>query len=240
MKFLYTLFLFALPFGGYSATIDKRIYIQPIAVCSDDGTIRANSGLELYSEVTRKVYAQAGVDIQFLPWRYYSNSFFLDASTSSGGNGYLTLSRTVGAQQSETNSVMNVYFVRTIDSGNVYGASYISLTNDYRTGLAIADISFTNNKRDIIAHELGHNLALDHTTLGCTGATNIMWSSPTVPSSAANVYPDGQQLLYLTPSQIAQIRDTRFTVDWLDCGNSGVTNLTLRPINLTVGTFRLK
>jgi len=100
-------------------------------------------------------------------------------------------------------NVVRLFFVKQIDGSNsnlgftlqsglsldIYGNPNIN----QRTAIAIADSAFTSGIVDVIAHEIGHALGLNHTTLGAGGALNLMTAggSKTAIYSIHDIYPEG-------------------------------------------------
>ena len=74
--------------GGAAELLSATIRIQPIQVCSDDGTVCANPNRNLFEAETRKIWAQAGTDIEFLPWRKFYGTPWLHLGTSLFGDTY--------------------------------------------------------------------------------------------------------------------------------------------------------
>ena len=192
-------------------TIDKRITIQPIQVRSTDGfTSISNPSLTLFEAETDKIWSQAGIDILFLPTITYNNSLFLNTASSTGAtsNELVQLRQTAGQSWSLpanggslAATVVRLFFVQLIDGspGNL-GYTLESSVNPDLSGnanvyqqvfMAIADNAFTINRIDIVAHELGHALALDHTTQGAGGPLNLMSSPRTSPTFISDIYPNG-------------------------------------------------
>jgi hypothetical protein len=192
--------------------VDKRVRIQPIQVCSDDGLDRANTNLVLFREETAKIWAQAGLNIEFLPWLEFRSSLFLTIEAAVGyPNSFMKLAGDPGHAQHPDPTVINLWFVKSISGGPYFGLSQQTIPNGAdRNGIAIANLSFPE-RRDVIAHELGHNLGLNHTTFGASGETNLMSVSRQVPATASDIFPDGAGLDHLNASQIAQARSTSFT-----------------------------
>lgn len=69
-------------FGQTTVTIDRRITIQPIQVTFGGAT--ANSSLTLFELETDRIWAQAGIDIHFLPAVTYAsvNSVYNNTNTN--------------------------------------------------------------------------------------------------------------------------------------------------------------
>jgi hypothetical protein len=131
-------------------------------------------------DVTRAIWNQVGIDVAWSPLRQYNStgSQTLHITTGSTGTGltsteFLTLSQQDGISQGATPTaplasqptVVNMFFVTTLvppSPGTLYGFSWIN-----NNGIAIGSNTFfppppLTARFDAIAHELGHNLALDH------------------------------------------------------------------------------
>lgn len=199
--------------GAAQVTIDKQITIQPIQVRSTDGTTSiSNPSLTLYEAETDRIWSQAGIDILFLPTIVYNNSLFLNVASTTGltSNELVQLRQTAGESWSLpanggtlASTVIRLFFVQLIDgSTSNLGYTLQSSVNPDLGGnpnanqqvfMAIADNAFALNRLDVIAHELGHALALDHTTQGAGGALNLMTAGGTriAPTFIGDIYPNG-------------------------------------------------
>lgn len=205
--------------------IDKRVTIQPIVMRSTDGSIAANPQLKIFEAETDKIWAQAGIDFQFLPAIYYDNSLYTNVSTDIfQPNSLYSLALDPGHQQSSNPQVNNLWFVITINGGaGDSGFSLQSTENFYgilieRNGVSIANSAFAYGggagMRDIFAYEVARNLGLDNGTLGASSdPNNLMKPSGPYPTSITNIYPDGAGLGHLTADQIAQARRYSFAVN---------------------------
>lgn len=86
-------------------------------------------------------------------------------------------------------NVVRLFFVKQIDGSNsnlgftIQSNLYIgiggSVIIDQHRTISIADSAFTYGGVDQIAHEIGHALGLNHTTLGAGGAQNLMTGAAT-------------------------------------------------------------
>ena len=197
-----------IPAGG------DQLVIQPIRVCDSAGGNCAQ--MEFFQAVVDKVWAQAGIQVTFLPPNQLNNSAYLDVDNNEFRD--LSFSGAAGAfgrhpRSTRDTGPINMWFVVDINSTagtNVrqYGNAWIG-----QNGVLISDdiLSFGPSGRiDVIAHEIGHNLGLRHTTLGAGGANNIMSDGNTraIPSTVDDIFPDGARLGQLTSAQINRARSS--------------------------------
>jgi hypothetical protein len=184
--------------------IDRQLTIQPIQICNDDGSNCANAAQQLFASVGDKIWAQAGIDLNFLPFMTI-NSTALNT---------LNFDTEFGAPAA--GNTIRMLFVNSIThcggaGAGIFGCGYIDAN-----GVAIADNVFSFNggigRLDTIAHELGHNLGLGHSNFGAGGAENLMSSGAVrnIPSSIDDVYPNGAQTDQLTQAQIDEARASGF------------------------------
>ncbi|MEL6899477.1 MAG: zinc-dependent metalloprotease family protein [Cyanobacteria bacterium J06606_4] len=198
------------------------LYIQPIQVCNDHGSGCAD--VNLFADITAKILEQARLKVNFLPTNQLHASRFLsiDSSQSSSSNSeFYELSRSGGPgdygrhpDSTRDSGPINVWFVEEIDSGS--GATQFGLAwvdgNGVLISEATQDFNDGEGRIDTLAHEIGHNLGLRHTTFGAGGAENLLTDGNrrNVPSSTADVYPDGAGTSQLTDAQIKEILNSGF------------------------------
>jgi hypothetical protein len=143
-------------------------------------------------DVTRAIWNQVGIDVAWSPIHQYNNTTYqtLHITNASNGTGlasadFLALSQQDGISQgtapnpnppnapvASQATVVNMFFVNTLvppTPGTLYGFSWIN-----NNGIAIGPNTFfppfpLTPRFDTLAHEIGHNLALDHTDVYNTG-----------------------------------------------------------------------
>jgi hypothetical protein len=187
----------------------KYLNVQPIQVCDDGGANCANTALQLFLAETDKIWAQADVDVVFLPWMQVNSS----AKLNEDAFGDLGLNPNPDA--------VNMWFVNDLtDCGGPAAGLYGCGSPAGR--VAITNAVFTFNagvgRLDTIAHELGHVLALGHENFGAGPAAldNLMTAGDaprTIPGSINDIFPDGADLDKLTAEQIAEARTSHFLLD---------------------------
>lgn len=210
--------------------IDSFVNIRPIQICDNGGANCANPTQQLFAAETNKIWAQAGIQVNFLPFTSINNTAFqtlnvateLGLLTGSPGNGQLPDSIPIpiipnGCSAASGGCVMNMWFANAILTPTaIFGvtAAAPGLTDAF--GFVISDSVFSFNggigRRDTIAHEIGHMLLLDEFIAGPT--TNLMhiaaaangFTDRLIPSSVSDIFPDGALLDQLTDSQIATAR----------------------------------
>ena len=192
--------------------------VQPIQVCDDSGFICAQ--VEFFEAITDKIWNQANIDVEFLPLNQLNDSTYLTTDEDE----FLDLSFSGNPgdfgrhpDSTETSGPINLWFVDVIETTTgliQYGNAWIGLN-----GILISDdiLDFNNGlgRVDVIAHELGHNLGLRHSTFGAGPAENLMSSGldRTIPESIDDIFPDGEGLSVLTSEQIDVARTSSFLTE---------------------------
>ncbi|MEO0756135.1 MAG: zinc-dependent metalloprotease family protein [Cyanobacteria bacterium J06648_16] len=190
-----------------------QLLIQPIQVCNDTGGGCAQ--VEFFQAVVAKAWAQAGIQVTFLPLNQLNDSSYLDVTDSEFSD--LSFSGSAGSfgrhpSSTRDSGPINLWFVDTINgstSGSVqYGNAWVGAN-----GVLISDDALTfgtSGRIDVVAHEIGHNLGLRHSTLGAGGANNLMsaGSVRAIPSTVDDIFPDGAQLSQLTDAQVDRARSS--------------------------------
>jgi hypothetical protein len=234
--------------------ITKRITIQPVQLRTSAGTDPANPSMQLYEEVADRIWAQAGIDIQFLaPVTYDSDNYHTISSDPGQPDSLLGLSQVTGQPWSSSapgmTNVVRLFFVKQIDGSNSnLGFTLQSLLSlglgdsviiTQRTAIAIADSAITSGIVDVIAHEIGHALGLNHTTLGAGDPLNLMTAGgpKTEVYTINNIYPEGIDADVLT--------GTIGGTSWGNDANSGLVGYQIdrarrMPISVNITEFTYK
>jgi hypothetical protein len=150
------------------------------------------------ANVTRAIWLQAGIDITFLPMQEYNNTTYqvindINCGTGAGSTCSSPLFKqlstpgaaipapgcksncTVPLAPTSANAI-NMFFVNTLTmttGGSLFGFSWLNGNGVAISNSVFSFSSFVPSRFDTLAHEIGHNLNLDHTTFGlpvtCTG-----------------------------------------------------------------------
>jgi hypothetical protein len=176
--------------------ITRQVLVQTIQTALDNGTLPAT----LFGDATQTasiesgidtIWAQAGIDVNFLPTIVHYNSTF--AFQGSAGSGtrpqsdlgtILSNARNQGGILNPNASVIDMFFVNVVPGfAPLNENTSAGLANIGANGIAVfvgANLLDFQNGRDVIsgvvAHEIGHNLGLKHPA---DGLPNLMSPSGT-------------------------------------------------------------
>ena len=186
-----------------AAPIDRYFRVQIVRICDNTGTVCAAT--PYFAAETTKIYAQAGIAPIFLPILNYNNSAVLNGTT--GIDAISMAAFGCPSPCTPLSTTLFAFFANTLN-GASYGNAWLNDNGSAFDASLIASFNGGIGRRDTFAHELGHNLGLDHYDV----ATNVMASGGVraIPSSVADITPDGANLDQFTPAQIATIRGSRF------------------------------
>ena len=197
------------------------VSIKPIHICDDAGAGCGNAAERLFEAEGDKIWAQAGIDLVFLPWAQINETDYLNITV--GNNAVIdpeaqaVMTAGIGINNTAITLVINMFFAPLLDSdaglfGLGCGGPVFAAFCNNQVGVFIADNVFSFNggigRLDTIAHELGHVLNLQHTAI----ADELMASGGVrdIPGSINDIFPDGDQLDRLTQAQITEALKSRF------------------------------
>lgn len=210
------------------------LFLQPIQVCNDSGSDCAEAGY--FQNETKKIWAQAGIELNFLDVAQIYDSGLLNVSTdghpgSVGAPSFLDLLNAGKATVNdwEISGIINLFFTQALNEwivepdtfaayGWACGGGSATPACGSSPAIFVSDRVFNETRTDTIAHELGHTLGLFHTNLDPAFSTspsdNLMTAGGdgrVPPTSLNDIYPDGSRLSKLAASQI----QTALTSDYL-------------------------
>lgn len=205
-------FLLSVTTNTYSMIV-SQVTINPIQICSTDGTVCANPSQTLFEAEMDKIYAQAGIDIIYNAFSQVNNSSFLslnyDSSSPSSSEAFDFLG-TERPAQDNTPEVINMWFVQSLPpSTSIYGLGLIG-----QDGILITDKVFTDSRIDTLAHEVAHNLGLEHPDALGPDYLISEGSSRNRPTTLADITNDGVTGTSLLSAQdLVTIGGSNYVVD---------------------------
>lgn len=198
-----------------ASIIDKTLTIQVFDVCNDSGGNCASLGPigdAFFVAEANKIWSQAGISIGFNLAGQINSTKFSNINDSVSGYGLVDLMNASGHGYSGT--IVDIFLVHTIVGA--YGEGWFDWGG---MGIAMDTVMAYNSGKgriDTIAHELGHNLGLVPTNLGGDAgghslSPNYLMASGAwrnVPTTLANIAPDGLGLDLLPANQISLVRES--------------------------------
>jgi len=162
------------------------LIVQPIVVQSDEGTNPASMALP--EDLVDLAYSKAKVDFHFLEPIYFNNTKARDGQINLDSIVKLAKNRNYIKGQ---NDIVNMFFVNAVDGKNgplgrgMMGGNITFITLGNEIGKKNA-----NMQAFVIAHEVGHNLSLEHAV-----------NDENVPDNIPNIQGDGDYEDRIDPKQ---------------------------------------
>lgn len=197
--------------------IDKKLVVTVRTVCNDDGldcSFQGPAGNLFYETVGDKIWAQAGIDLEFVLGLNVNSTELLTGPVA-GLSAFTGATAGTGTTMYLTSSL---HCVSCVLFGEAWlGAGGLAINMD-----AVASFNSGIGRLDTIAHELGHNLGL-YTGAGAVGGhdngnTHFLIAAGGVrliPSALGDICPDPSAascLDYLKPEHISVARASSLLV----------------------------
>jgi hypothetical protein len=209
--FLIGLLLF-LCLGNGVAQAGGIVTIQPILVHNTDGSdgqkLVADGGMvQFYEDATNKIWAQAGITVVFLAANNFNNTDYLrihgETTPQAGFKSLADLQAAPGNGANPDPKVINMWFVN--DTKNAFGLAFRG-----GNSIAIDPRTFTDNRIDTIAHEIGHSLGLPHHLVADKQFLMTNGLDRMTPGGLGDITPDGAKLDQLDAGEIAKAMASPF------------------------------
>ncbi len=200
------------------------LYFQPIQVCNDLGGDCAASSY--FQAETNKIWAQAGIEINFLDVVQIHDSGLLNVSTdghfsSDGAPSFFDLlsAGKTTVNDWDSSGIINLFFTEYLNEDITHPGEFSAFGWACGGGsptpacasspaVFVSERVFNESRTDTIAHEIGHMLGLFHTG----HASSVVPAQPTdnlmttgggrqTPTSLADIAPDGGNLSKLSELQ---------------------------------------
>ena len=217
-KVISTIFFFISIMFVTPNAVATFIDIKPIQICNDAGAGCATTNF--FEAETDKIWAQAGIDVNFLATTQVNNTSWLDVHYDGSLTSEMIDIMEYGRDNiNDSNSTLaiNMFFVDTMPGlfclgcgGDLFVGFCQGLVGIFITQ-AVFDFNGGIGRLDTIAHEIGHVLELPH----ISGSDNLMATggTRTVPTNIGDIAPDGALLSKMSSAQISAAQNSRFVQD---------------------------
>ena len=199
--------LFGVLAPTWAAPITKQLNVTVVRYCDTDGSNCASLGPlgnAYFAAETDKIWAQAGIDINFIfgstinDTAFNNNKDSVDDFTGATGGPGVTM-----------------YLVNDLVSGGtLFGEAWIDAGGLVINMSAVTAFNGGIGRLDTIAHEIGHNLGITHADASSNDELMLAGATRNIPNSIGQICPDAPCYDFLTQVQINDAFDSRLLVNF--------------------------
>jgi PEP-CTERM motif len=192
--------------AAWAAPITKQLVVNVVTLCDNAGANCASQGPAgnlFYEAEADKIWAQAGIDIEFVLAGTLNDTSRL--------NGQDSVDDFTGALAGPGTTM---YLVNTMTPG-LFGEAWVDAGGLVVNMSAIMAFNGGIGRLDTIAHELAHNLGLMHADAPDGNYLVASGGIRSIPTSLADICPDGACYDRLSQSHIDIARGSSLLVDFV-------------------------
>lgn len=225
--------------------ITKSVTINVYQLCDDGGlncAATGPSGNEYFTDSTNKIWAQAGIAVNFSFQTTINSTHFLDIDDDVAGDTFGDLHALYGTMGPSATGI-DMFLVKSV--AGAYGEGWSGAGGLVMAMQTIMDFNGGLGRIDTLAHELGHNLGLEPTDSpnyagssdpGHSNNPNSLMAGGgirNVPTTLADIKPDGLGYDQLNAYQIGVVQKSTLLNDVPEPAGLALCGLALSALALS-------